>query len=241
MKRSYAEFFHWGGLPESIHLPVKRNYLSSTFQKIYLGDICSRNNINNPNLLRLMVKKIAESVKQPISYNRLSKILSSVGGKISVPTISNYMQYCEDSWLLLRLHNITSSFSEKETISKYYFVDNGLLNLFLLDGETSLLENLVAVTLFRKYGHDRDNERVFFYNSNVEVDFYIPEEETAIQVSYSISAKESTYEREVMALQKLPAVLSCRKRFVITFDEEQIIKDDHGEIQIIPYWKWCLE
>lgn len=241
MKRSYAEFFHWGGLPESIHLPVKRNYLSSTFQKIYLGDICSRNNINNPNLLRLMVKKIAESVKQPISYNRLSKILSSVGGKISVPTISNYMQYCEDSWLLLRLHNITSSFSEKETISKYYFVDNGLLNLFLLDGETSLLENLVAVTLFRKYGHDRDNERVFFYNSNVEVDFYIPEEETAIQVSYSISAKESTYEREVMALQKLPAVLSCRKRFVITFDEEQIIEDDHGEIQVIPYWKWCLE
>ena len=241
MKRSYSEFFHWGGLPESIGLPVKRNYLSSTFQKIYLGDICSRNNISNSNLLRLMVKKIAESIKQPISYNRLAKILSTVGGKISVPTVSNYMQYCEDAWLLLRLHNITSSFAEKETISKYYFIDNGLLNLFLIDSDTSLLENLVAITLFRKYGHDKDNERVYFYNSNVEVDFYIPEEETAIQVSYSISANDSTYEREVTALQKLPATLVCHKRLIITYDEEQTIKDDFGEIQVLPYWKWCLE
>ncbi len=240
MKRGYSEFLHWGGLPESVGLPVKRNYLSSTFQKIYLGDICSRNNISNPNLLRLMVKKVAESIKQPISYNRLAKILSTVGGKISVPTVSNYMQYCEDSWLLLRLHNVTSSFAEKESISKYYFVDNGLLNLFLLDGETSLLENMVATALFRKYGHDMDNERVFFYNSNVEIDFYIPEEETAIQVSYSISDNYSTYEREVTALQKLPTVLPCSHRLIITFDEEQTIKDDFGEIQVLPYWKWCL-
>ncbi len=241
MKRAYSEFFHWGGLPESIGLPVKRNYLSSTFQKIYLGDICSRNNISNPNLLRLMVKKVAESIKQPISYSRMAKILSTVGGKISVPTVSNYMQYCEDSWLLLRLHNIASSFAEKETVSKYYFVDNGLLNLFLLDGETSLLENLVATTLFRKYGHDRDNERVFFYNSNVEIDFYIPEEETAIQVSYSLSAHDSTYEREVSALQKLPNALPCRKRLIITYDEEQTIADAKGDILVVPYWKWCLE
>ncbi len=240
MKRAYSEYFHWGGLPESIGLPVKRNYLSSTFQKIYLGDICSRNGISNPNLLRLMVKKVAESIKQPISYNRLAKILSTIGGKISVPSVSTYMQYCEDSWLLLRLHNITSSFAEKETISKYYFVDNGLLNLFLINGETSLLENLVATTLFRKYGHDKDNERVFFYNSNVEVDFYIPEEETAIQVAYSISANASTYEREVSALQKLPAVLPCRQRLIITYDEEQTITDNLGEIRVLPFWKWCL-
>ena len=240
MKRSYTEFLHWGGMPESVQLPVKRNYLSSTFQKIYLGDICSRNNISNPNLLRLMVKKVAESIKQPISYNRLAKILSTVGGKISVPTVSNYIQYCEDSWLLLRLHNIATSFAEKETISKYYFVDNGILNLFLLDGETSLLENAVAVTLFRKYGHDMDNERVFFYNSTVEIDFYVPEEETAIQVSYTISAKDTTYEREVSALQKLPSVLSCRKRLIVTYDEERTITDEWGEIQVLPFWKWCL-
>ena len=99
-----------------------------------------------------MIKKIAESVKQPLSYNRISRILSSVGGKISVPTVGNYVLYCQDAWLLLRMHNIASPFVEKETISKYYFTDNGILNLFLIDADTSLLENLVAVTLLRKYG-----------------------------------------------------------------------------------------
>ncbi len=241
LKRSYAEYFYWGGLPESVGLQVKRNYLSSTFQKIYLGDICSRNNISNPNLLRLLIKKVAESVKQPISYSRLAKILSTVGGKISSPTVSAYLQHCEDAWLLLRLHNLASSFAEKETISKYYFIDNGILNLFLMDGETTLLENLVALALFRKYGHDRDNERVFFYNSKVEVDFYVPEVETAIQVSYSILSNPSTYEREVTALQKLPAVLPCRRRMIITYDEEQTIQDDHGPIEVLPFWKWCLQ
>ena len=154
--REYAEYLNWGGLPESVHLSVKRSYLSSVYQKIYLGDICTRNKISNPNLLRLMIKKMAESVKQPLSYSRVTKILSSVGGKITIPTTSSYIEYCEDAWLLLRLHNISAALAERETNSKYYFIDNGLLSLLLVDPTTTLLENLVALSLFRKYGNDKD-------------------------------------------------------------------------------------
>ena len=39
--REYTEYLNWGGLPESVNLPVKRSYLSSVYQKIYLGDICA--------------------------------------------------------------------------------------------------------------------------------------------------------------------------------------------------------
>lgn len=235
----YGKYFTWGGLPESIKLPVKRNYLSSVFQKIYLGDIVQRNGISNPRLLQLMIKKMAESVMQPVSYNRISKILSSVSGKISVPTVSNYISFSEDAWLLLRLRNIASTFSDKESICKYYFIDNGLLTLQLLDAETILLENIVALSLFRKYGHDEDNERVFFYNVNVEVDFYVPEDELAIQVSYSIADPE-TEKREKEPLEKLPNVHPCRRRIIITYDEEGTLTDKHGTIEIIPCWKWLL-
>lgn len=238
--REYSEYLHWGGLPEGIGSPVKREYLSSAFQKIYLGDICGRNNISNQRLLRLMVKKIAESVKQPLSYNRISSILSSAGGKISVPTVGNYLQYCQDAWLLLRIHNIASAFVEKETISKYYFTDNGLLNLFLINTETSLLENLVAISLIRKYGNDPDNERVFYYNSGVEVDFYIPDDALAIQVSYSINQDTNTYEREVSALKKLPSILECKRRMIITYNEQDEIEDSNGIIEVVPYWKCPL-
>ena len=240
LKKAYEEYVKWGGLPESLGLSVKRNYISSVYQKIYLGDICTRNKISNPNLLRLLIKKIAEGVKQPVSYTRLAQVLSSVGGKISVPTTSSYICYSEDAWLLLRLHNISSSFSEKETNCKYYFVDNGILSILLVDPATTLMENLVALQLFRIYGHDQDNERVYFYNSNVEVDFYVPEDELAIQVSYSISRDIDTWEREVGALQKLPKALACKRRIILTYDEQQIIEDEYGKIEVIPCWKWML-
>ena len=240
LKKAYEEYVKWGGLPESLGLSVKRNYISSVYQKIYLGDICTRNKISNPNLLRLLIKKIAEGVKQPVSYTRLSQVLSSVGGKITVPTTSSYICYSEDAWLLLRVHNISSSFSEKETNCKYYFVDNGILSILLVDPATTLMENLVALQLFRIYGHDQDNERVYFYNSNVEVDFYVPEDELAIQVSYSISRDIDTREREVGALQKLPKALACKRRIILTYDEQQIIEDEYGKIELIPCWKWML-
>lgn len=237
--KAYSEYLAWGGLPESINLPVKRSYLSSVFQKIYLGDIAQRNGIANHKLLQLLTKKIAESIMQPISYNRMAKILSSVAGKVSVPTVSNYVSYAEEAWLLLRLRNIASVFKEKESICKYYYIDNGLLSIQLINIDTILLENIVALSLFRKYGHDVDDERVFFYNSNVEVDFYVPTEELAVQASYSL-ADETTRERVVDALSKFPIVHPCKRRIVVTFDEEGAISDKQGTIEIVPCWKWLL-
>lgn len=119
------------------------------------------------------------------------------------------------------------------------FIDNGLLSLQLLDAETTLMENMVALTLFRKYGHDSENERVFFYRANVEVDFYIPEDEMAIQASYSI-ADDATYTREVEALTKFPKVHPCKRRVIITYDEEKTVEDEFGTIEVIPGWKWML-
>ena len=60
-------------------------------------------------------------------------------------------------------------------------MDNGILSLFLMDPETSLLENLVAVTLKKRYG-----DALYFYHRNLEVDFYLDEGHKAIQVSYSL-------------------------------------------------------
>ena len=102
-----------------------------------------------------------------------------------------------------------------------------------------LLENLVALQLFRIYGHDMDNERVFFYHDNYEVDFYVPDDELAVQVSYTLRDEE-TRKREIDALQKLPKRLPCKRRMVLTYDEEGTITDQFGTIEVIPAWKWLL-
>ncbi|MFI3297130.1 MAG: ATP-binding protein, partial [bacterium] len=167
----FDDYFRYGGFPEGARLAAKRNYLTSVYQKIYLSDIAARNNISSSFTLRLMFKKIAESIKQPLSFSRISNIISTSGVGVATQTIINYIEYAKDAWLLASIKNIATKMVEKESNPKYYFLDNGILNLFLLDANTSLLENLVAITLLRKYGRE---ESVFFYNKNIEVDFYIP-------------------------------------------------------------------
>lgn len=237
--RCFDEYFHFGGLPAAALMPAKRNYLSCVYQKIYMGDIIARNKITNVAGIRVLVRKMAESVCRPVSYNRINNLLSSVGGKLSLVTTIKYVDYCEDAWLLLRLRNFASSLLDKESNCKYYFIDTGILGLFLIDKDAMLLENLVALQLFRIYGHDMDNERVFFYHDNYEVDFYVPDDELAVQVSYTLRDEE-TRKREIDALQKLPKRLPCKRRMVLTYDEEGTITDQFGTIEVIPAWKWLL-
>ena len=237
--RCFDEYLHYGGLPAAALMPAKRNYLSSVYQKIYMGDIIARNKISNVSGIRVLVRKMAESVCRPISYNRINNLLSSVGGKLSLATTIKYVDYCEDAWLLLRIRNYVSTLADKESNCKYYFIDNGILGLFLIDKDAMLLENLVALQLFRIYGHDLDNERVFFYHDNCEVDFYIPDDELAIQVSYTLRDEEAR-KREIEALKKLPKRLPCTKRMILTYDEEESVNDQHGTIEVVPVWKWLM-
>lgn len=233
----FEEYFNYGGFPESVVFAAKRNYLTSVYQKIYLGDIAARNKIENSFALRVMFKKIAESIKQPLSFSRIAKILSSVGVKTGTQTVINYIDYAKDAWLLLPIKNIASKMAEKESSPKYYFIDNGILSLLLLDANTSLLENLVAITLLRKYGRE---DMVYFYNKGVEVDFYIPDEEIAIQVCYNLGDSLDTYERETRALVKLHNVLPCRRNIIITKSEERLIELEGIVIEVIPIHAWLL-
>ncbi|MDD6607091.1 MAG: ATP-binding protein, partial [Paraprevotella sp.] len=197
VKRHLKEYFYFGGLPEILSFKNKRAMLSSLYQKIYLGDICGRNNIKNDRVLNILIKKMAESVKQPLSFNRLKNIIVATGMPISVPTTIDYADYVADSCLILPMENEVGKLTERETQKKYYFIDNGLLNLFLMSPETSLLENMVAVELCRRFG----KENVFYLNAEREIDFIVPDERLAIQVSYSVR-EDATYSREVSPLVK---------------------------------------
>ncbi len=238
IKRHFKEYFTSGGFPECANYPSKRDYLSSVYQKIYLGDIASRNNIENRYALRLMFKKIAESVCQPISFNRLTNILKSTGTKISVSSIINYIEYSTAAFLLFPIRNIADNLTERETNPKYYFVDNGILSLLMMDSDSLLLENLTAVYLLRKYGTDQN---VFFYNHNVEIDFYIPDEGLAIQVSYDISQSSDTYDRETKAFVQFSKYIDCKRCLLLTYDTEDTIIRDGVTIDILPFWKWALQ
>lgn len=232
--RSFEEYFYGGGLPETLLMKDKRSWISSLFNKIFFGDLVARHQIRNDFALKLMIRKLAESVKQPISYNRIANIVSTAGKKISVDTVIDYIAYLRESWLILPFENLSARLSERESNKKYYFVDNGLLGLFLIDANTSLLENIVAISLRKQY-----EDNVFFYNKNIEVDFVVPDDGLAIQVAYSL-ADPTTEKRETDALMKFNAIMPMRQLIIITKDEEMVIEKDGTVINVLPVWKWLL-
>ena len=232
VKRHLNDYFYYGGLPEILSFQNKRSMLSSLYQKIYLGDICARNNIKSDRVLNILIKKMAESVKQPLSFNRLKNVIVATGAPISVPTTIDYVDYASDSWLILPMENEVGKLTEKEMQKKYYFVDNGLLNLFLMNSETSLLENMVAVELCRRFGKNN----VFFLNAEKEIDFIVPDQKLALQVSYTIK-EEATYNREVPPLVKYAKAHPDWQCLLIAYDEESTAEG----IPVVPVWKWLME
>lgn len=232
MQRLFTDYFYYGGFPESIHVAQKRSWLSVLYQKIFLGDLVARYKIRSDVSLKLLVKKLSESVKQPSSFTRLANIVSSAGQKIQTSTIIDYVKYMEETWLIFSLTNYAAKFAEKESSKKYYFRDNGILNLFLIDPETSLLENRVAIELKKHFG-----DEVYFYNKSVEVDFYIPQHDWLIQTAYSLR-DDDTREREVSSLLKVAKHVAARQLTIVTYNEEQTIQVGDSNIEVIPLWKW---
>lgn len=232
----YNQYVEFGAFPELVDIRNKRDYLNSIYQTIYLGDIITRNKITNDFAIRLILKKVAESIMKPLSYNRLVNILKSTGAAIGKQTVINYMGFIVESYILFTIQNYAAKLVEKETAPKYYFMDTGLLGLFLIDGKTAQLENLVAIELIRRYG----NENVFYFEKNVEIDFYIPDEKLAIQVSYSILDNIDTMDREVNAFKKLYNYIPDTKCMIITNSEESEFDVDGIKIPVVPAWKWLL-
>ncbi len=239
--RSFDEYLHFGGFPENVKKTNKREYVSAVYRKVLEGDIISRREIRNPIALRLMVKKMAESVKDTISFNRITSAIRSTGASMNVQTAIEYQSYMEDAYLVFPVRNWFSPFGERESVKKHYFIDTGILSLFLIDKESVLLENVVAAELYRRHSANLE-ESVFFLKSaktGLDIDFYIPSEQTLIQVAYNLDS--SSREREISGLVKGAKLMpEARRLIVLTLNKQEIITADDVMIEVLPVWKWLL-
>lgn len=233
----YNEYVTFGAFPELVQIKEKRMFLNSIYQTIYIGDVITRNKITNDFAIRLVLKKIAESVTKPLSFSRLTNIIKSTGSSLGKQTVINYVGYMIDSYLIFTIKNYAAKLVEKESSPKYYFMDTGLLGLLLLDCKSAQLENLVAIELIRRYGA----ENVYYFESNVEIDFYVPSQQLAIQVSLQVLDDMDTRDRETRAFAKLKNFIPDAKCMIITNSEETALEYDGISILVVPAWKWLLE
>lgn len=236
VQQMFRQYLLWGGFPELLLYKNKRRWLNDVYEKILLNDIILRNNIKNEMALRLTLKRLAESVTKPIAYNRITNLIKGTGISTSSVSVMQYVSYARDAYIIVALENYASKFIEKETFKKHYFVDNGLLSIFLSDSVSPLFENMCAIHLFRQY-----DDKLYYYNKNVEVDFYIPEEKYALQACVSL-VDEDTKKRETNALLQLDKVENLKRMVIVTETEEGKIDLPDGKvIEIIPAWKWLCQ
>ena len=236
IKRGCSEYLSYGGFPEAQLLSNKKDYIKSVYEKVLLGDIIEREQVKNKMALRLMIKKIAETVMHEVSFNTLAGNVKATGIKTSTDSMIEYASYAENAYLLFRTRNYVSKFSQKESIPRFYFYDNGLLSLFLVDKESALLENAVAIYLRRKYG-----EELYYYKSaktGIDIDFYLPEEGCAIQVTFNL---ERAGDREIKSLVSFAEKTKGVKRLmIVTNEEDKTITVNNTTIEVIPVYKFLM-
>lgn len=236
VERLMESYFRFGGFPEVLDYANKRAWLNGLYGRIFFSDMIVRNGIKNEEALRLTVRKLAESVGQPAAYNRIANLVKAAGASTTTASVQEYVRFMRESCLVFSISNSAAKFVERETVKKHYFIDNGLLNIFLTNPDCALLENICAITLHRIYG-----ERLFFFRHNIEVDFHIPEEGLAVQACWSVS-DSGTYRREVDALKKLNAHTPLKRMVIVTREESGTVHlSENQKIEILPLSKWILE
>ena len=238
LSAAFDNFYQNGGFPESLHYSNVREYVESVYQKVLLGDVVARNKIRNPNALRLLMKKIAECVCNETSATSLHGCLKALGYDIGKNTLIDYIDRAQEAYLTFDVKNAVAKFVEREGNPKRYFSDNGLLNLFLINNQTALLENEIAVAMKDVFG-----ENLHYLKSNkhkIDIDFYVPESKLAVQVAYALT--ETSKPREISNLVKLAKVDPLMDRFlIVTKEEEGSMVENDVNIEILPAWRFLLE
>ena len=206
---SLWKYINYGGLPGLIQVGIDNDefiweYIKGVFHTIVLKDIVERQSVRNLTFLNRLLRYFADTIGKLTSINNISKFMKSQGVDIAVKSISSYLSYYKDAYLLSTVERFDIHGKRiLESNEKIYFGDLGLRN-FISGGEREgdiekVIENIVYLQLTR-----------MGYNITVgqlkagEVDFVCtkPNERIYVQVSYLIATKE-TEEREFGALSSI--------------------------------------
>ncbi len=192
-----------GGMPYLGHLQFNsvssKQYLEDVFNSIVLKDIVKRHAIRDVDLLERIVRYVCINVGNTFSASSLSKYFLSENRKVSVETILNYLQACEDAFLLYRSKR--EDVRGKRVLStqeKYFIADHGLRTAVVNESSSDIqlvLENIVYMELRRR------KYKVYVGKvGDKEVDFVAERygERMYIQVSYLLLSEQTT-EREFSA------------------------------------------
>ena len=249
---AWQEYLFYGGLPHILAEPdneSKEAYLERLNSEIYVRDIVERYDIRDAAGMESLMKVIASAIGSLSNAQKISDTFNSSGDKsISMPTISNYLKYLTESFVIQKGERYDIKGRKYiGTPSKYYYTDLGLRNALLnfrQFEETHLMENAIYNELiYRGYKVDvgvveiRVDENGKKARKQLEVDFVVNQgsKRYYIQSAYALPNQEKV-EQEQASLIKIP---DSFKKIIIMSGNFPVWRNDQG-ITIIGLFDFLL-
>ncbi len=236
-KETFLHYLEFGWLPEIIletNEDLKRNYIKNLKDSIVLRDIVNRYKIKDYSFFEKILWFVSQNIWNITSLRKVEDYLKKDKIKVSLSTISNYIKYLENTYLINNCEKYDLAWKKiLEYNSKYYFNDLWIRNSIYYNFNFDiwkLLENYVFnILLSRGY-------KIYIWDKKWrEIDFIAQKwnEKKYFQVSYLISSEE-VYEREFWNLQ---LIKDNFEKIVLSMDDVKF-KD---ESWIKHYKIWELE
>ena len=217
------KYLNYGGLPGLMQMGLDDeelvwDYIKGVYHTVMLKDIVERQSIRNVSFLNVLLRYFADTIGKLTSLNNISKFMKSQGQDVAVKSITSYLGYFKDAYLLSSVERYDIHGKKLlESNEKIYFGDVGLRNL-IAGGEREgdiekVIENVVYQQLVRmgyavtvgqlKAGEvdfvcTKTNERIY-----VQVAYLIASQETEGREFGSLSNIKDNYPKYVISMTPL--------------------------------------
>ena len=253
--QAWDDYYNYGGMPYVVFCDTKKKkqeYVKSLFEKVYISDILERHKkIKNKDELDELLDILSSSIGSLTNPLKLSKTFKSIKNKtISDKTISNYIGYFEDSFLISKAKRY--DVKGKRYINsplKYYFEDIGLRNArlnFRQTEESHVMENIIYNEL-KLRGYNVDVGIVEVYETDkkgkrnlkqYEVDFIATQGDNKYYIQSALEM--NTEEKANQERKSLVNINDSFKKIIVVKDDVKPRKDDNG-ITTIGIFNFLLE
>ena len=238
------EYIHGGGFPKvvlSTDKSMKLRLLQGYFNTMLFRDLAERHAIKNIEALRYFLKRVMQNLTKTTSINAIANDMRSNGVSVSKDDLYNWADWAVEAYLFVRYPKYSRSLvKENQSLRKYYVIDTGMRQAVLMpqsEDKGKLLENIVALELFRRRGADR---KMFYWQDGRECDFVVQREEHVeelIQVTWDIE-DEDTRKREIGGIKEAAKGTNCNKLTIVTREQKETIEEDGFRIEVVGIEEW---
>lgn len=240
---AWDEYSTYGGMPMLLTMETdeeKAEYLNNLFKNTYIKDIIEKNRLRGDVAIDTLIDVLASSIGSLNNPTKIAKTFVSNGMNVSDKTVSTYIEYLLDSFLIRK----TARYDIKgrkyiNSPFKYYFSDIGLRNArinFRQQEQTHIMENIIYNELVMRgfnvdvgiIEHVVRTENDKRETKHLEVDFVCNKgnQRYYIQSAFSIPNAEKMAQEQA----SLDRIDDSFKKIIITQDRTKLWRNEKGYV-----------